>query len=82
MISFVVLTSYYFCFVKNCSIISTHLTNTKNEVRFELTQKCVGIFQNLKTLLTTTPILLLLVKGKDFIFYIDASHSCLGVVRM
>ncbi|WMV33254.1 hypothetical protein MTR67_026639 [Solanum verrucosum] len=52
------------------------------EVPFELTGKCEESFQNLKTLLTTMPILALLVEGKDFIVYCDASHSGLSDVLM
>lgn len=36
----------------------------------------------LKILLTTAPILALQVKGKDFIFYCDVSHSNLDAVVM
>ncbi|WMV50745.1 hypothetical protein MTR67_044130 [Solanum verrucosum] len=81
--SFVGLANYYRRFVKNFSSITTHLTRlTKKEVPFEWTEKCEESFQKLKTLLTTTPILGLLVKGKDFIVYFDASHSSFGVVLM
>ncbi|WMV50666.1 hypothetical protein MTR67_044051 [Solanum verrucosum] len=55
---------------------------TIKKVPFEWTNKCEEIFQKLKTLLTTTPILTLPVEGKDFIVYCDASHSRLDVVLM
>ncbi|WMV47551.1 hypothetical protein MTR67_040936 [Solanum verrucosum] len=75
--------SYYRRFVKNFAFIATHLTRlTKKEVTFEWTEKCEESFQKLKTLLTTTLILALPVKGKDFIVYCDASHSGLGDVLM
>ncbi|WMV14015.1 hypothetical protein MTR67_007400, partial [Solanum verrucosum] len=45
-------------------------------------EKCEDSLQKLKTLLTTTPILALLVEGKNFIIYCDASHSGLGAVLM
>ncbi|WMV24409.1 hypothetical protein MTR67_017794 [Solanum verrucosum] len=81
--SFVGLYSYYRRFVKNFASIAIHLTNlTKKEVPFEWTEKCEESFQKLKTLLTTTPILALLVEGKDFKVYCDVSHSGLGVVLM
>ncbi|WMV24959.1 hypothetical protein MTR67_018344 [Solanum verrucosum] len=81
--SFVGITSYYCQFVKNFASIATHLTNlTKKELLFEWTEKCENSFQKLKTLLTTAPILVLPVKGKDFIVYCDASHSGVGVVLM
>ncbi|WMV58574.1 hypothetical protein MTR67_051959, partial [Solanum verrucosum] len=46
------------------------------------TEKFEESFQKLKNLLSTTPILALRIKGKDFIIYCDASHSGLGVVLM
>ncbi|WMV38730.1 hypothetical protein MTR67_032115 [Solanum verrucosum] len=77
------LASYYHRFVKNFSSIANHLKNlTKKEISFEWTEKCDENFQNLKTLLTTAPILTLPIKGKDFIVYCDASHSGLGIVLM
>ncbi|WMV51117.1 hypothetical protein MTR67_044502 [Solanum verrucosum] len=81
--SFVGLASYHRRFVKNFASIAIHLSNlTKNEIPFEWTEKCEESFQKLKALLTTTPILALPVKVKDFIIYCDASHSGLGVVLM
>ncbi|WMV41338.1 hypothetical protein MTR67_034723 [Solanum verrucosum] len=81
--SFVGLASYYHRFVKNFDSIATQLTNlTKKDISFEWTKKCEESFQKLKTLLTTAPILLLPVEGKDFIVYCDVSHSGLGVVFM
>ncbi|WMV14470.1 hypothetical protein MTR67_007855 [Solanum verrucosum] len=79
--SFIGLASYYRRFLKNFASITTHLTNfTKKEIPFEWIEKCEEIFQKLKTLLTTVPILALPVEGKDFIVYCDASHSGLDVV--
>ncbi|WMV42584.1 hypothetical protein MTR67_035969, partial [Solanum verrucosum] len=52
------------------------------EVPFKWTEKCKEGFQELKTLLITTPILALSVEGKDFIVYCDSSHPNLGVVLM
>ncbi|WMV45798.1 hypothetical protein MTR67_039183 [Solanum verrucosum] len=81
--SFVGLASYYHQFVKNFASIATQLTNlTKKEIPFEWTEKCEESFERLKTLLTTTLILVLPVEGKDFIVYCDASHSGLGAVLM
>ena len=81
--SFVGLASYYYWFMKNFASISTQLTNlTKKDIPLEWTKKYEESFQNLKTLLTTAPILSLLVKGKDFIVYCDAFHSGLGIVFM
>ncbi|WMV28844.1 hypothetical protein MTR67_022229 [Solanum verrucosum] len=65
--SFVGLASYYRRFVKNFASIATHLTNlTKKEIPFEWTEKCEESFQKLKTLLTTTPILVLPIEAIVF----------------
>ncbi|KAH0709266.1 hypothetical protein KY284_010693 [Solanum tuberosum] len=61
---FVGLASYYRRFVKTNSSIATHLTRlNQKEVPFEWTDKCEESFKKLKTLLTTTRILTLLVEG-------------------
>ena len=81
--SFMGLCSYYCYFVKNFASISTQLTNmTKKELPFKWTEKCEESFQNLKTFLTTAPILPLSVEGKDFIVYFHASHFGVGEVLM
>lgn len=68
-------------FVKKFSSIASHLNNlTKKEVPLGGIEKCEEIFQNLKTVLATAPILALPVEGKDFIVCCDASYSCLGVM--
>ena len=59
------------------------MTNlTKQNVPFVWSDECEESFQNLKTLLTTAPILTLPVEGKNFIVYYDASYSGLGAVLM
>ena len=49
---------------------------------FIWSDQCEESFQKLKTLLTTAPILSLLIKSKDFIVFCDASLLGLGVVLM
>ena len=79
--SLVGLASYYCRFVKKIASFDIHLKIlTKKKIPFEWTKNCEDNFQKLETLLTTTPILVLLVYGKDFIVYYDASHSGLGVL--
>ncbi|WMV09405.1 hypothetical protein MTR67_002790 [Solanum verrucosum] len=81
--SFVGLASYYRRFVNNFASIATHLINlTKKEIPFEWTEKCEEIFQKLKIVLTTKPILALPVEGKGLIVYCDTSNFGLGVVLM
>ena len=59
------------------------MTNlTKQNVPFVWSDECEESFQNLKTLLTTAPILTLPVEGKNFIVYCDSSYSGLGAVLM
>ncbi|XP_059281380.1 uncharacterized protein LOC132035078 [Lycium ferocissimum] len=50
------------------------------EVLFQWIDECEESFQKLKTLLTSAPILALLVEGKDFVVYCDASRSGLGAM--
>ena len=65
--SFVGLASYYRRFVKGFSSVASQLTNlTKQNVPFVWSDECEESFQNLKTLLTTAPILTLPVEGKKF----------------
>ena len=81
--NFVGLASYYSQFVKGFSSVASQLTNlTKQNVPFVWSDECEESFQNLKTLLTTAPILTLPVEGKDFIVYCDVSYSGLGAVLM
>ena len=55
---------------------------SKQNVPFVWSNECEESFQNLKTLLTTAPILTLPVEGKNFIVYCDASYYGLGAVLM
>ena len=55
---------------------------TKQNVPFVWSDECEESFQNLKTLLTTAPILTVPVEGKNFIIYCDASYYGLGAVLM
>ena len=65
--SFVGLASYYHRFVKGFSSVASQLTNLTNQnVRFVWSDECEENFHNLKTLLTTAPILTLPVEGKKF----------------
>jgi len=80
---FVGLASCYHRFVKGFSSIASQLAIlTKQNVPFERSDECEESFQKLKTLLTTAPILALLVEGKNFIVYSDASYLGLGAVLM
>lgn len=68
--SFMCLSSQYQRIVKNFSSIATHLTRlTQIEVPFVWLDYCEGSFQSLKTLLTTTPILLYQLKVRNSYYF-------------
>ncbi|WMV49998.1 hypothetical protein MTR67_043383 [Solanum verrucosum] len=52
------------------------------EVKFIWDDKCQESFETLKSLLTQAPILTLLIEGKEYVVYSDASHNGLGCVLM
>ena len=54
----------------------------KNGTPFVWSEKCEASFQELKSKLTTTPILTLPDVQKDFVVYCDASRQGLGCVLM
>ena len=54
----------------------------KNGVPFVWSGKCEASFQDLKSKLTTTPVLTLPDIRKDFVVYCDASRQGLGCVLM
>lgn len=75
--SFVVLANYYHWFFKGFVVIDLSMTCLAHKkVSFEWDDKCKEIFQKLKTMQTLALMLTLLVKGKDFIVFCNA--SCLG----
>ena len=81
--SFLGLARYYRRFVKDFSKIAAPLTNLlKKTTKFEWTGKCEEAFQELKTRLTTAPILTLPEEGKEYTIYSDASKNGLGCVLM
>ena len=81
--SFLGLARYYRRFIKNFSKIAKPMTELlKNGTPFVWSEKCEASFQELKSKLTTTPILTLPDVQKDFVVYCDASHQGLGCVLM
>ncbi|KAA0051167.1 retrotransposon protein, putative, Ty3-gypsy subclass [Cucumis melo var. makuwa] len=55
---------------------------TRKNAKFEWSDKCEQSFQELKKRLVITPILALLVTGKDYVIYCDALRQGLGCVLM
>ncbi|XP_015075341.1 uncharacterized protein LOC107019330 [Solanum pennellii] len=81
--SFFGLAGYYRRFIEGFSSIASPLTRlTQKEVTFQWPNECEVSFQNLKTLLTTAPILTLPVEGEGFVVYCDASRIGMGCVLM
>ncbi|XP_049378040.1 uncharacterized protein LOC125842767 [Solanum stenotomum] len=81
--SFLGLARYYRRFVKGFSIIASHLTKLLHkEVKFIWDDNCQESFETLKSLFTQAPILTLLIEGKEYVVYSDASHNGLGYVLM
>jgi hypothetical protein len=81
--NFLGLAGYYQRFIENFSKIAKPMTELlKNNVPFIWSPKCEASFQELKSRLTTTPVLTLPDIRKDFVVYCDASHQGLGCVMM
>ena len=75
------ITGYYQRFIKGFSRIANSITSLQNKgKKFEWSQKCEDSFKNLKTLLTTTPILRIVDPSKDFIVCTDTCNDSLGGV--
>ena len=81
--SFVGLAGYYRRFIRGFSQIARPLTNlTKKDRPFVWTEQCEAAFQELKTLLTTGPVLVLPDSSQPYEVYTDASLMGLGCVLM
>ncbi|WRX23577.1 Reverse transcriptase domain - like 10 [Theobroma cacao] len=81
--SFLGLAGYYRRFVQGFSLIAAPLTRlTRKGVKFVWDDVCENRFQELKNWLTSAPVLTLLVNGKGFVVYSDASKLGLGCVLM
>ncbi|KAI5343520.1 hypothetical protein L3X38_011396 [Prunus dulcis] len=74
--SFLGLAGYYRRFVEGFCTIETPLTRlTRKEVKLERTNECEESFNELKTRLTTSPILALPDDSGHFVIYCDASRQ-------
>ncbi|TYK14643.1 DNA/RNA polymerases superfamily protein [Cucumis melo var. makuwa] len=81
--SFLGLAGYNRRFIEDFSQLTLPLTaSTRKNAKFEWSDKCEQSFQELKKRLVTAPILALLVTGKDYVIYCDASRLGLGRVLM
>ncbi|XP_024171872.1 uncharacterized protein LOC112177859 [Rosa chinensis] len=81
--SFLGLAGYYRQFIEGFSSIASALTRlTRRDVQFVWTEECEKAFIELKTRLTTTPVLTIPASGGGLVIYSDASHQGLGCVLM
>jgi len=81
--SFLGLAGYYRRFVEGFSRILALLTRlTQKNAKFEWTEECERSFQELKTRLTSAPILAIPNGSEGFVIYSDASCKGLGCVLL
>ena len=81
--SFLGLAGYYRRFIENFSKIAKPMTELlKKDRKYHWSDECEACFNELKTRLTTTPILVLPDHSKSFDIYCDASRRGLGAVLM
>ena len=74
---------YYRRFIEGFSKIAGPMTKLlRKNTPFIWDDKCEHSFQELKTRLTTAPVLAVPETGKDYIVYCDASKHGLGCVLM
>jgi ribonuclease HI len=77
------LAGYYRRFIENFSKIAKPMAELlKSNMSYVWSDKCEASFQELKTRLTTTPVLTLPDASKDFVVYYDTSRQGLGCVLM
>ena len=81
--SFLGLAGYYRRFIEGFYKITRPMTSlTQKGKEFKWTEACEKSFQELKTRLTTAPILTLPNIHRSFVVYCDASQQGLGCVLM
>jgi len=81
--SFLGLARYYRRFVEGfLSVVAPMTRLTQKGASFRWTKDCEESFQNLKTALTTTPMLVLPTGSGSYTVYCDALHIGLGAVLM
>ena len=81
--SFLGLAGYYRRFVEGFSLIASPVTKLlRKNVTFEWSEACQKSFDELKTKLTTAPVLAIPTGNGGFVVYSDASHQGLGSVLM
>ena len=81
--SFLDLAGYYRRFVEDFSRLAAPMTRlTRKGVKFVWDDACESAFQELRTRLTTAPVLIVPERGAEYTLYCDASRDGLGCVLM
>ena len=81
--SFLGLAGYYRRFVLDFSRLALPMTRlTRKGIKFTWDEACEQAFQQLKTRLTTAPVLVIPTRELGYAVYCDASHDGLGCVLM
>ena len=81
--SFLGLVGYYRRFIENFSLLATPMMRlTWKKVKFEWNDLCERAFQELKSRLTSAPILMVSERGQRYTVHCDASKDGLGCVLM
>jgi hypothetical protein len=81
--SFIKMAGYYRCFIEGfLKIVRPMTALLEKKAKFKWTQNCQNVFEELKTRLTTTSVLILPDVHKTFSVYCDASYTELGCVLM
>ena len=81
--NFLGLAGYYRRFMEGFSSIASPLTRlTQKMVKFQWSNNYEKSFAELKTRLTTAPVLTLPEGSDDYVIYCDASMVCLGCVSV
>ncbi|CAL1388171.1 unnamed protein product [Linum trigynum] len=81
--SFLGMAGYYRRFIEGFSIIASPLTKLlRKDHPYVWNSECQASFEELKTKLTTAPVLALPAGAGGFVVYSDASHQGLGCVLM
>ena len=81
--SFLGLAGYYRRFIEDFSRIEAPMTRlTRKEVKFDWDDRCDEAFQELKSRLTSAPILIVPDRGQGYTVYCDASRTGFGCVLM
>ena len=79
--SFLILAGYYRRFIEDFSRLAALMTRfTWKEVKFEWNDLCERAFEELKSRLTSAPIVRVLERGQRYTAYCDASNDGLGCI--